>query len=157
MRVDTQKKLFAGVRIDSRMREQLEKCPQRDRVFFESEDGKYLTVLRGVDETYIGKVLPPATELRTIDDIRRNIWSILQRVCPGRRDEGEVKLFTLAEDEATFASPKRAGGGHGPGASSSGLGMGHDLDGLAGDYIKDPGHGPGLGDRSDRSDRDDYY
>ena len=57
MRVDTQRKLFAGVRIDSRMREQLEKCPPRDRVFFEADDGKYLTVLRGVEETYIGKVL----------------------------------------------------------------------------------------------------
>ena len=143
MRVDTQKKLFAGVRIDSRMREQLEKCPQRDRVFFESEDGKYLTVLRGVDETYIGKVLPPATELRTVDDIRRNIWSILQRVCPGRRDEGEVKLFTLTEEEATFAAPKR-GGGLGA-ASSPGLGMGLDKD-KDGDYGKDPS-----------GDRDDYY
>lgn len=141
MRVDTQKKLFAGVRIDSRMREQLEKCPQRDRVFFESEDGKYLTVLRGVDETYIGKVLPPATELRTVDDIRRNIWSILQRVCPGRRDEGEVKLFTLTEEEATFAASKR-GSGLGP-ASSPGLGLGQDKDG---DYGKEPG-----------GDRDDYY
>ena len=140
MRVDTQKKLFAGVRIDSRMREQLEKCPQRDRVFFESEDGKYLTVLRGVDETYIGKVLPPATELRTVDDIRRNIWSILQRVCPGRRDEGEVKLFTLTEEEATFAAPKR--GGLGP-ASSPGMGLDKDKDG---EYGKDPG-----------GDRDDYY
>ena len=107
-----------------------------------------LTVLRGVDETYIGKVLPPATELRTIDDIRRNIWSILQRVCPGRRDEGEVKLFTLADDEATFASQKR-GGGSGPGTSSGlGLGGGHDPDGMGGDYGKDSGSG---------SDRDDYY
>lgn len=145
MRVDTQKKLFAGVRIDSRMREQLEKCPQRDRVFFESEDGKYLTVLRGVDETYIGKVLPPGTELRTVDDIRRNIWSILQRVCPGRRDEGEVKLFTLTEEEATFAAPKR-GSGLGPNSSP---GLGHDRD-KDGDYGKEPGGGLG-------GDRDDYY
>ncbi len=128
MRVDTQRKLFAGVRIDSRMREQLEKCPPRDRVFFEADDGKYLTVLRGVEETYIGKVLPAATELRTVDDIRRNIWSILQRICPGRRDEGEVKLFTIAEDEATFATKR-------PGSEL-----------LGGDHPKTPG-----------DDRDDYY
>ena len=134
MRVDTQRKLFAGVRIDSRMREQLEKCPPRDRVFFEADDGKYLTVLRGIEETYIGKVLPAATELRTVDDIRRNIWSILQRICPGRRDEGEVKLFTIAEDEVPFAT-KRPGGGAG---SAS--------DGLSGEHQKTPG-----------DDRDDYY
>ena len=108
MRVDTIRKLFAGVRIDGRMREQLEKCPPRDRVFFESADGRYLTVVRGGDDTYIGKILEPSIPLNGIDDVRRNIWSILQRVCPGRRDESEVKLFALddADVEPTFsASP----------------------------------------------------
>jgi hypothetical protein len=99
MRVDISRKLFAGVRIDGRMREQLEKCPQRDRVFFESTDGRYLTVLRGGEETYIGKILDGAPPLNSIDDVRRNIWSILQRICPGRRDESEVKLFALDDSE----------------------------------------------------------
>jgi hypothetical protein len=171
MRVDTQRKLFAGVRIDSRMREQLEKCPPRDRVFFEAEDGKYLTVLRGVEETYIGKVLPAATELRTIDDIRRNIWSILQRICPGRRDEGEVKLFTLTDDEPTFTGQKRPGSPGESGGSDSGaghglgLGLGKDrghgaglgrAGGHRGDPGTDPGPGPGPGPGSD-GDQDDYY
>lgn len=91
------------------MREQLEKCPSRDRVWFESPDGKYLTVVRGGDDTYIGKILDPALPLNGVDDIRRNVWSILQRVCPGRRDEGEVKLFALddSEVEPTFSSNPR--------------------------------------------------
>jgi len=109
MRVDTIRKLFAGVRIDGRMREQLEKCPTRDRVWFESPDGKYLTVVRGGDDTYIGKILDPAVPLNGIEDVRRNVWSILQRVCPGRRDESEVKLFALddSEVEPTFSSTSR--------------------------------------------------
>lgn len=126
MRVDTTRKLFAGVRIDGRMREQLDKCPQRDRVFFESPEGKYLTVLRGSDDnTYIGKLVDTATSLNTVDDIRRNIWSILQRVCPGRREEGEVKLFALENDEAparnepTFSSSPRPRSYSGPGSEMS--------------------------------------
>lgn len=113
MRIDTVRKLFAGVRIDGKMREQLEKCPQRDRVFFESTDGRYLTVLRGGDETYIGKILEPAAPLNSIEDVRRNVWSILQRICPGRRDENEVKLFALdntepmVKGEPTFSPPGR--------------------------------------------------
>ncbi len=109
MRVDTIRKLFAGVRIDGRMREQLEKCPQRDRVFFESTDGRYLTVLRGGEDTYIGKILDPAAPLNGIEDVRRNVWSILGRICPGRRDESEVKLFALEADEVepTFSTPSR--------------------------------------------------
>lgn len=104
MRVDSSRKLFAGVRIDGRMREQLEKCPQRDRVFFESTDGRYLTILRtasrGGDETYIGKILDAALSANAMEDVRRNIWSILQRVCPGRRDEGEIKVYALSEGDA---------------------------------------------------------
>lgn len=103
MRVDSSRKLFAGVRIDGRMREQLEKCPQRDRVFFESQDGRYLTILRtaqrGGDETYIGKIIDAATALNTMEDVRRNIWSIMQRICPGRRDESEIRLYGLADGD----------------------------------------------------------
>lgn len=102
MRVDTGRKLFAGVRIDGRMREQLDKCPQRDRVYFESEDGRFLQVLRSGKDSFIGKVLEPATEARSIDDIRRNVWSLLQKICPGRRDEGEIKLYALDADEPTM-------------------------------------------------------
>lgn len=111
MRVDTGRKLFAGVRVDGKMREQLEKCPQRDRVYFESEDGRYLQVLRSGKDSFIGKVLEPATEARVVDDIRRNVWSLLQRVCPGRRDEGEIRLYALDADEPTFVAgtlPKAA-------------------------------------------------
>jgi hypothetical protein len=110
MRVDTSKKLFAGVRIDGRMRELLEKCPQRDRVYFEDPAGRYLVVLRGGDDTYLGKILDPAAVLASMDDVRRNIWSLMQRVCPGRRDENEVKLFALGDDvEEPGLSPRPGG------------------------------------------------
>jgi len=140
MRVDTIRKLFAGVRIDGRMREQLEKCPQRDRVFFESPESKYLTVLRGGDDTYLGKIIDPAAPLNSIDDVRRNIWSIIQRICPGRRDESEVKLYALddAEVEPTFNNASRSRSG-GPGGDRA------------------LGRSGGLDERSGNSDEDDYF
>lgn len=117
MRVDSSRKLFAGVRIDGRMREQLDKCPARDRVYFESPDNRHLTVLRGNEETYIGKIIDSGAPLSTMDDVRRNVWSILQRVCPGRRDEAEVKLYVLSDGDAcpdlhaepTLSTPHRRG------------------------------------------------
>lgn len=138
MRVDTIRKLFAGVRIDGKMREQLDKCPQRDRVFFESPDGRYLTVLRGGDDTYIGKILDTAAPLNSMDDIRRNVWSILQRICPGRRDESEVKLFALddADLEPTFSNGTRS----------------RSYPGLSSERLADRGTG-----RSRDSDEDEYF
>jgi hypothetical protein len=103
MRVDTDRQLFVGVKIDGRMREQLERCPARDRLYFEATDGqfRYLAVVRGKgEENYVGKVLPPGSALGQLDDVLRNVWSILNRICPGRRDQGEVKLFSLAGIEA---------------------------------------------------------
>ena len=102
MRVDTKRKLLAGVKIDGRMREQLEKCPQRNRVYFEAPDGQFLQVVRGDKDSFIGKVLEPATEARSMEDIRRNVWSLLQRVCPGRRNEGEIRLYALDAAEPTL-------------------------------------------------------
>jgi hypothetical protein len=119
MRIETYRKLFVGVRIDNKMRDQLEKCPQRDRVFFEAEDGRYLTIVRGGEEAYIGKVLEGATPIVALDDVRRNVLSILNRICPGRRDQDDVKI--LATDEGEPPPPRRRdSGGHAAGGMDRG-------------------------------------
>lgn len=99
MRIEAKRKLFIGVRVDNKMRDQLDKCPPRDRVFFESDDGKYLTVLRGEEDAYIGKLVEGPAAVVTMDDVRRNILSILNRICPGRRDEEDVKVMAADEGE----------------------------------------------------------
>lgn len=157
MRINTQTRLFAGVRIDGRMREQLDKCPPRDRVYFDSPDHQHLTVLRGSpvpggtappggaspygagpdsygdgrtaegrgeEPAYIGKLLDPAMPLSGLDDIRRNVRSILMRICPGRLDESAIKLFAVAsgtgtgtgviDDEPGFTPPRRSSTGGDP-------------------------------------------
>lgn len=109
MRIEAQQKLFIGVRIDNKMRDQLERCPPRDRHFFEAEDGRYLTVLRGAEDAYIGKLIDGATPARAIDDVRRNVISILNRVCPGRRDEDDVKVLATGEGDPPPAPPPQEG------------------------------------------------
>ena len=59
-------------------------------------------MLRSGKDNFIGKVLEPATEARSLEDIRRNVWSLLQRVCPDRRDEGEIRLYALESEEPTM-------------------------------------------------------
>lgn len=154
MRVDTDRQLFVGLKIDGRMREQLERCPARDRVYFEATDGqnRYLTVLRGKgEESYLGKVLPPGSALGQLDDVLRNVWSILNRICPGRRDQGEVKLFSLAGVEA---EPTMLPAGGAPGRPGSDPRRGFPGAPTSGDR--------GFGktsddDDSDGGDTDDYY
>lgn len=99
MRIEAQRKLFVGVKIDNKMREQLERCPQRDRIFFEAEDHRYLTVMRDDETSYVGKIIEPGTATSSLEDLRRNVLSILNRICPGRRDDSDVKMYALGEAE----------------------------------------------------------
>lgn len=191
MRINTQTRLFAGVRIDGRMREQLDKCPPRDRVYFDSPDHQHLTVLRGSpvpasaaasggaspygagpdsygdgrtaegrgeEPAYIGKLLDPAMPLSGLDDIRRNVRSILMRICPGRLDETAIKLFAVAsgpgtgagviDDEPGFTPPRRGSTGGDPysaysyGQAPGPIGSGR--------LPADAGPGPGRGPDRDR-------
>ncbi len=99
MRIESERKLFVGMRVDNKMRDQLDHCPSRDRVYFDGSDGRYLQVLRSAEDSYIGKVLDGGTPAARMDDLKRNILSILTRVAPGRHREDDVKIFALDEGE----------------------------------------------------------
>jgi hypothetical protein len=83
------------VRIDNKLRDALEHCASRDRVFFDGSDARYLQVLRATTDSYVGKVIDPGVTANSMDDLKRNILSILNRISSGRRSEDDVKVFAL--------------------------------------------------------------
>jgi hypothetical protein len=99
MRIEPERKLFVGIRVDNKMRDQLEHCPARDKVYFDGTDARYLQVIRAVEDSYIGKLVEPGTAAVTMDDLKRNILSILTRIAPGRHRDDAVKVFALDEGE----------------------------------------------------------
>jgi len=99
MRIDSERKLFVGIRVDNKMRDQLRNCPPRDKHYIDGSDPQYLFEVRTVEETFIGKQVDAGTPAVSMDDIKRNILSILNRVAPGRHREDAVKVFALDEGE----------------------------------------------------------
>jgi hypothetical protein len=99
MRIETERKLFVGIRIDNKMRDQLEHCPPRDKLYFDGSDERYLRVLRAVEDSYIGKLVDAGAAAVAMDDLKRNILSILTRIAPGRHREDAVKVFAVDEGE----------------------------------------------------------
>jgi hypothetical protein len=99
MRIEPERKLFVGIRVDNKMRDQLEHCAPRDKTFFDGTDERYLRVIRAVEDSYIGKAVDAGTAAVTMDDLKRNILSILTRIAPGRHREDSVKVFALDEGE----------------------------------------------------------
>ncbi len=99
MRIESERKLFVGIRVDNKMRDQLEHCPPRDKLYFDGSDSRYLVVLRAVEDSFIGKLVDAGTPAATMDDLKRNILSILTHIAPGRHREDAVKVFAVDEGE----------------------------------------------------------
>jgi hypothetical protein len=110
MRIDSDRKLFVCLRIDNKMRDQLAQAPARDKVYFDGTDPRYLTTMRTAEDNYIGKIVDGGTPAASMDDLKRNLLSILTRVAPGRHREDAVKVFALDEGEPPAVEGKEGEG-----------------------------------------------
>jgi hypothetical protein len=99
MRVETDRKLFVCLRIDNKIRDQLAHCPPRDRMYFDGSNPQYLSVLSSGVDSYIGKIVDPGSSAISMDDLKRNLLSILTKVAPGRHRDDAVKVFALDNGE----------------------------------------------------------
>jgi hypothetical protein len=106
MRIEPERQVFVGVRIDNKLRDALEHCPHRDRVFFDGSDPRYLKVVRAVEDSYVGKVVEGGVTANSMEDLKRNVLSILNRISSGRRSEDDVKVFALDPGEPPPLPPR---------------------------------------------------
>ena len=105
MKLDKTCALFFGTRIDSKLREALSQCKPGDRKYFEGGSDEFLRVLEVEEEKWIGKVVKGGSPVTEVEDIQRNIVSILRRVAPNARvPASSVKIFVLQGGVATAVS-----------------------------------------------------
>ena len=100
MKLDKACALFFGTKIDSKLREGLALSKPGDKKYFDGSSEEFLRVLEIGDEKdkerWIGKVIKPGPAVTEVDDIQRNIVSILRRVAPNARIAASaVKIFVL--------------------------------------------------------------
>ena len=96
MKLDKTCALFFATKIDSKLREALSQCKQGDRKYFEGESDEFLRVVEFEEEKWIGKVVKAGSPVTEVDDIQRNIVSILRRVAPNARvPASSLKIYAL--------------------------------------------------------------
>ena len=100
MKLDKACALFFGTKIDSKLREGLALSKPGDKKYFDGSSEEFLRVMEIGDEKdkerWIGKVIKPGPAVTEVDDIQRNILSILRRVAPNARiSASAVKIFVL--------------------------------------------------------------
>jgi hypothetical protein len=77
--------LFVGTKMDSQVRRRLESIEGTDKKYVPRENTTFLTICRLGEDEYVGKVIDERMTTERVDDIRRNVLSILQRLCPDTR------------------------------------------------------------------------
>jgi hypothetical protein len=118
MKLQKDQHLFFGCKIDSKMRESLAQARPGDRKYFEGDSDEFLQICTFEQEKWIGKVLKVGMNVGEIEDIHRNIASILRRISPNiRASASSVKMYhAVADDEPVQsaeppAEPSQGGGG----------------------------------------------
>jgi hypothetical protein len=100
MKLDKACGLFFATKIDSKLREGLALSKPGDKKYFDGSSDEFLRVIEIGDdkdkERWIGKVIKAGPAVTEVDDIQRNILSILRRVAPNARiPASAVKIFVL--------------------------------------------------------------
>jgi hypothetical protein len=100
MKLDKSCALFFATKIDSKLREGLALSKPGDKKYFDGSSEEFLRVMEIGDdkdkERWIGKVIKAGPAVTEVEDIQRNILSILRRVAPNARiPASAVKIFVL--------------------------------------------------------------
>jgi hypothetical protein len=108
MKLDKSTSLFFATKIDSKLREGLALSKPGDKKYFDGSSDEFLRVMEiGGEkdkERWIGKVIRPGPAVTEVDDIQRNVLSILRRVAPNARiPASAVKIFVLKEGSSAPA------------------------------------------------------
>jgi len=90
--------IFVGYKMDGPLRRRLEGLTGSERKYIDA-DGMFLTVLRLGEDGYVGKVVSERITTDRVDDIRRNVLSILQRLSPDTRFPHHLDILVCAPDE----------------------------------------------------------
>lgn len=77
--------VFVGTKMDGQLRRRLESITGADRKYFSPDDTTFLTICKLGDDEYVGKVIDERLTTDRVDDVRRNVLSILQRLSPETR------------------------------------------------------------------------
>jgi len=126
MKLDKASSLFFATRIDSKLREGLALSKPGDKKYFDGSSEDFLRILEVEEEKWVGKVIKGGTPVTEVDDIQRNVLSILRRVAPNARIPiSHLKIFVLhgaggpaviddggkgdGEEEAAEPSPAASG------------------------------------------------
>jgi hypothetical protein len=77
--------IFIGFKLDGSLRRQLEALSGPDRRYVSPDDTTFLMICKKGSESYVGKLVEDGLTTDRVEDVKRNVLSIMRRLCPDVR------------------------------------------------------------------------
>jgi hypothetical protein len=97
MELSGDRAIFIGFKLDSGLRRQLESLSGPDKRYVSGEDATFLSLCRRGEDVYVGKVVVDGLTTSRVDDVRRNVLSIMRRLCPESRFPQDLELWVTVD------------------------------------------------------------
>ena len=85
--------IFVGFKAGRALRQLLESLGSAEKKYVSSEDSTFLRLCSIGEDLYVGKVIHEALATDRVDDIRRNILSILRKLGPAAPLPTTLRIF----------------------------------------------------------------
>lgn len=90
--------IFIGFKVDTGLRRQIEGLEGPDKRYVSQEDSTFLRLCKLGDDLYVGKVIEERLTTDRVDDVKRNVFSILNRLFPETRLPADLAILGCRPD-----------------------------------------------------------
>ena len=97
--------IFVGFKLDSSLRRQLESVSGPDRRYLSAEDPQFLMLCRRGEDVWVGKLIQDRLTTDRVEDVRRNVLSIMRRLCPEVRLPAVLEIVPASENQKAAEEP----------------------------------------------------
>ncbi len=94
--------IFIGFKAGRALRQLLESLGNADKKYVSSEDSTFLRLCSIGEDLYVGKLIHEALATDRVDDIRRNILSILRKLGPAVPLPTTLRIFACRAVNETY-------------------------------------------------------
>jgi hypothetical protein len=94
--------IFIGFKVDSGLRRHLESLSDWDKRYISSEDSTFLRFCRVGEDIYVGKLIHESLTTDRVDDICRNVLSIIRKLGRAVRLPSNLRILACSAVAADY-------------------------------------------------------
>ena len=95
MKLSSVQPIFVGFKLDGSLRRQLEGLSGSERRYVSPDDTTFLMMCKKGSDAYVGKLIEDGLTTDRVEDVKRNVLSIMRRLCPDVRLPNVLEILPI--------------------------------------------------------------